>query len=405
MSRLTALDARLDAIIDQMDATQGGPKCILTRADSITPEPITWIWDGWLAAGKLHILAGAPGTGKTTLALAMAATVTCGGRWPDGSRAISGDVVMWSGEDDPTDTLVPRLMAMGAERRRVHFVSGMADAQGRRPFDPAKDIPALAQVMQSIDVRLLIVDPIVSAVAGDSHHNAETRRGLQPLVDLAGARNCALVGITHLSKGTAGRDPVERVTGSLAFGALARVVMLAAQQQGEDGRVLCRAKSNIGPDTGGYGYELRQDRVPGYANLSASSVVWREAVQGTARELVGQTEEAGDDQGTDAANFLHDFLRYGSRPAKDIYRDAEAAGFSRDAMKRAKRRIGAHAVKQGMSGGWVWRLSDAEGSAEGGEERAFQNGSPSLPSDRNTLPSGTDDLTEQVSPEPGEVVL
>ena len=100
------------------------------------------------------------------------------------------------------------------------------------------------------DVRLLIVDPIVSAITGDSHKNAEVRRGLQPLADLAASTRCALLGITHFSKGTAGRDPVERLTGSLAFGALARVVLVAAkhQEEGEDGRTVrlfLRAKSNI----------------------------------------------------------------------------------------------------------------------------------------------------------------
>ena len=59
---------------------------ILVQGSTLRPEPIRWLWEGWLAHGKLHILAGAPGQGKTTLALACAATVTCGGRWPDGSR-------------------------------------------------------------------------------------------------------------------------------------------------------------------------------------------------------------------------------------------------------------------------------------------------------------------------------
>ena len=73
---------------------------------SIKPQRIDWLWPDWLAAGKLHILAGAPGTGKTTLALALAADLTTAGRWPDGARVPSaGNVLIWSGEDDPIDTL------------------------------------------------------------------------------------------------------------------------------------------------------------------------------------------------------------------------------------------------------------------------------------------------------------
>jgi putative DNA primase/helicase len=92
----------------------------LIHAASIEPEAISWRWDGWIAEGKLHVLAGAPGTGKTTLAMALAATITTGGRWPDGTPAVVGDVVIWSGEDDPKDTLVPRLIACGGDKARVH---------------------------------------------------------------------------------------------------------------------------------------------------------------------------------------------------------------------------------------------------------------------------------------------
>lgn len=224
----------------------------LIRGDAIKVEPVRWLWEGWLARGKLHIMAGAPGTGKTTLALAIAATVTSGGRWPDSSRAEVGAVLIWSGEDDPSDTLAPRLLAMAANMARVHFVGSVAAGEGRRPFDPATDMRALmARAAEIGDVRLLIVDPIVNAVAVDSHKNTEVRRALAPIVELASTLDCAALGISHFSKGTAGRDPVERVTGSLAFGALPRVVLATARIKEEDGterRLLVRAKNNNGPD-------------------------------------------------------------------------------------------------------------------------------------------------------------
>ncbi len=139
------------------------PEVTLIRGDTLTPEPINWLWPGWMAAGKMHILGGQAGTGKTTIALALAATLTIGGRWPDGSRASTGDVCIWSGEDDPTDILVPRLRAMGADMTRVHFVAGMTEDGKRRAFDPATDMDALEVALKGIgNVRLLIVDPIVS---------------------------------------------------------------------------------------------------------------------------------------------------------------------------------------------------------------------------------------------------
>jgi RecA-family ATPase len=369
-----------------MPADSSLPQVVMTRGDQVQPVAVDWLWKEWLAAGKLHLIGGQPGTGKTTIALALAATVTLGGRWPDGTRTEPGHVVIWSGEDDPADTLVPRLWAMGADMRRVHFVDGMREGGDRYAFDPARDVEALHHAMADIpDVRMLIVDPLVSAVAGDSHKNAEVRRGLQPLVDMALKQHCVLLGVTHFSKGTAGRDPVERITGSLAFGALARVVMVAAKQEADGDRstrrILMRAKSNIGPDGGGFAYELQQGGLSDCPGVIASSVLWGEAIEGTAREVLAEAEQSDQEQKDDTTGFLHELLRYGARPAKEIFSEAASAGFSRDAMHRAKRRIGAIAIKLGMSQGWAWRLPESEGSAEDGEGGTQNRPPSSLPSE------------------------
>jgi hypothetical protein len=95
---------------------------------------------------------------------------------------------MWSGEDDPSDTLVPRLIAAGADLQRVSFVGDYKEGGKTRSFDPARDMELLRDAIKGAGgVELLIVDPVVSAVAGDSHKNTEVRRALQPLVDLASA--------------------------------------------------------------------------------------------------------------------------------------------------------------------------------------------------------------------------
>ena len=250
---------------------------MLICATTLKPEPIRWLWLEWLALGKLHIMAGAPGQGKTTINLAFAATVSAGGRWPDGSRCEPGNVLIWSGEDDPADTLLPRLVAMGANPERVFFVGGARINGESLAFDPARDMAQLIVAAKGIGgCRLLIVDPVVSAVTGDSHKNTEVRRALQPLVDLGASLDCAVVGISHFSKGSGGRDPTERVVGSVAFGAVARVVMVAAKvkadEEGKERRVLARSKSNIGPDSGGFDYDIDQIELDAYPGIFASRV-------------------------------------------------------------------------------------------------------------------------------------
>ena len=344
------------------------PECELTveliRACDVIPEAVTWLWPGWMAAGKMHVLGGAPGTGKTTISMSLAATVTMGGRWPDGSRSPIGNVVVWSGEDDPADTLVPRLALSGADLSRVYFVADVFDMDGRRSFDPAKDMEPLRRKLESIgDVRLLIVDPIVSAIAGDSHKNAEVRRGLQPLADLAASMRCALLGITHFSKGTGGRDPVERLTGSLAFGALARVVLVAAkhQEEGEDGRTVrlfLRAKSNIGPDDGGFEYDLQQGELKTHPGIFASAVSWGNSVDGAARDLLATADATTDnderDALDDAKQFLRDLLSEGPVPAKQVDADIRGAGYALRTINRAKKLVGATSYKEGKT--WLWKI-------------------------------------------------
>lgn len=340
------------------------PVCVeLVSGADIRPEPIDWIWPGWLAARKLHIIAGAPEAGKTTIALAMAATLTIGGRWPDGAPSTPATVVIWSGEDDVQDTLVPRLIALGADLKRVQFVRRTLKADGGCPFDPANDMPALQEALQVCGARLLILDPIVSAVAGDSHENAKVRRSLQPVVDLAEAANCAVLGISHFSKGTAGRDPVERVTGSIAFGALPRLIFAAAKLPEEEGggRIFVRSKSNIGISGGGFGYRLESVELPG--GIVTSRLLWGEALTGAARTLLADTETVeGSGAGAiaDAMDFLRECLANCPVSAKQIEKDAEGAGHAWRTVQEAARRLKVERRKIGMQGGWVWCMSDVQ---------------------------------------------
>jgi putative DNA primase/helicase len=338
----------------------GAPSLIVVSGDSVTPMPIRWLWGGWIAQGKLHILAGAPGTGKTSIALALAATITTGGRWPDGTRASVGSVLIASFEDDVADTLVPRLRAAGADMSRVHFITGVREPDGTHSLDAARHAGLVAEAITKHAVTLVIVDPLISAMGTfDSHRNAETRQAMQPFADLAMQTDIAFIGIAHFAKGTAGRDPLERVSGSLAFGALARVVLGAAKvisDHGEERRLFIRIKSNIGPDDGGYVYSLNQ--IEAVSGVFASRVLWGEAVEGAARELLATADGVEGDGGTvaDAKRFLTGLLADGPMSSKVIRADADGAGYSWATIRRAQKALAIEAVKEGMKSGWVWRM-------------------------------------------------
>jgi hypothetical protein len=337
----------------------------ITCATDIKPKPIDWLWEGWLARGKLEVFAGMAGTGKTTIAISLAATISNGGSFPDNSRSPVGNVLIWSGEDSPEDTLVPRLIAAGADLSRVHFIGDVKDGDQIRSFDPAKDIAALNHAAEGIDnISMLIVDPIVNAVAGDSHKNGEVRRALQPLVDFGEKMSCAVLGISHFSKGTGGKEPLERVTGSLAFGALARIVLATAKiTEGETSkRIFCRAKSNIGLDDGGFEYTLEQKEIEGCPGLSSSYVVWGEPVKGSARELLAEPEVENADGSNDhsVASWLQNLLKDegGSLDRRDVMKAAYAMGYKERTVHRAREKIGvlAQPIGFGKAKRSIWSI-------------------------------------------------
>ncbi|AOJ88360.1 hypothetical protein WS87_12675 [Burkholderia sp. MSMB0856] len=351
----------------------------MSRASAIVPEAIRWLWSDWLPEGKLTLLAGSPGTGKTTLALALAATVTTGGTWPDGSACNRiGDVLVWSGEDNPADTIVPRLMAAGADLDRVHIITGRTDENGGLlPFDPAADMPLLSERLADMDAaRLLILDPIVSAVSGDAHRVNDVRRNLQSLVDMASAHGCCVLGISHFAKGTKGSSPAERVIGSQAFVALARMVLVAGKDEAAERRILARAKSNIAPDEGGVAYSLELTETVG---ITASRVVWGALIDGSARDILGDVEQ-DDEERTgldDACEFLAGLLSDGPVRTKVLKADADGAGFNWKMMQRAASKLDVQKRKIGMKEGWEWALAKETAHEEDTKNPTLYTVSPS----------------------------
>ena len=372
MARATSAPAQLPKRVHE--------SIVLTNADSVTVKPIDWLWDGYLPRGMLALLAGLPGCGKSTLSLAMAATITNAGRWPDGTLMKNpGSVLIWSSEDQIDTTLVPRLMAMNADLSRVKFVTGFLGADGnRRSFDPSQDIRALEEQAASIpDLRLLILDPVLSAVGGDSHKAAETRRGLQAVVDMASARNIAVLGITHFRKGSSATDPAERVIGSQAFVALARMVLVASKVEDPEGskltRILARAKSNISADDGGFEFDLEQYEVK--SGIWAQGVQWGGAISGSALTLLNQAEntDGNNDEKTiidDAVEFLQNMLAIGQVPSKEVEAEAKAAGISVATFRRAKKRLKVKSVKSTMQGCWMLELRRCSSNPEDAHQKS-----------------------------------
>ncbi|HEV2136984.1 MAG TPA: AAA family ATPase [Terracidiphilus sp.] len=333
----------------------------LVQCSTIEAKPITWLWNGFIPRAKLTLLAGAGGTGKSTLAFSFAGTISNSGVWPDGSRcAVAGNVLIWSSEDDPADTIVPRLMAVGANLPRCRVISGAIDENGFRcPFDAARDMDRLREAINHIGgVSLLVIDPIVTAVTGDMHKANDVRRSLQAIIDFAAETNCAVLGITHFAKGTAGKNSAERVIGSQAFAALARMVLVAAKEEDSNRRVFTRAKSNNSVDTGGFSYTIEAGTLTN--GIEVTRISWGEALEGSSRSILSEVEgDANEEVGQlgAAKQFLLSTLRNGPTPSKELLEHArEAYGVSAITLRRAQKELGIVATKSAFAGGWNWSL-------------------------------------------------
>jgi putative DNA primase/helicase len=349
-----------DNILRMADRAWSGERSVeLLPATKFKPQPIHWLWPQWLARGKLHLLAGSSGTGKTTICVSLAAAITRGAEWPGGGQAEPGDVLFWSGEDGIRDTLVPRFLAAGGDPSRLHFAGDVSESGRNRTFDPAEDLRTLIKSARELpELRMVVLDPVVQTITGDSHKNSETRRGLRPVVDMAEELDVAVVGITHLSKGTLGREPLERVIGSIAFAAVARVVLATVKARDpQQPHRLVRAKSNLGPDRGGVEYDLIEAPVPGY-DFHAQRVEWGESLEGTALELMSieEAEEEAEAR-SEVETFLRDLLAADPMATKAIREAAARLAFKWRTVERAKNDLGIVAVKGGEFGhGWAWQL-------------------------------------------------
>jgi len=365
---LLALEGGLDevhALLDEATPyTPGEAGLVTERLSDVTPEAVTWLWDGRLPLGKLVLIAGLPGLGKSCLSLAIASAVSRGSLWPCGEgRAPLGDVLLISLEDDPADTIVPRLLAEGADLSRIHRLAFVPGADGRRGLDLSRDVPRLETYLEAHpDIRLVVIDPL-SAVLGaiDTHRNADVRGVLAPLADVAARHRVCVLGVTHLAKASSGQQALLRVIGSVAFAAAARAVYLVTRDATDESKVLfLPVKSNLGPVRPGLSFT--RETVSVADRIEAPRIRWLGTVTVTADEAAPDSDSEPNAL-SEAVAFLRSALRDGPVEAKRLFADAQAAGIAAKTLRRAKTRL---RIESGRSGGlgragtWEWRLLDQD---------------------------------------------
>jgi DNA polymerase len=339
----------------------------LVRAEDVIPRALEWIWKGHLLRGSLELLTGLPGMGKSQAHCSLIAATTAGGGWPDGcpAKVPSGNVIMLTAEDMTDQIIIPRLIAAGANRERVYILKKIRRDDANRAFLLAEDIAILEQVIQDLgDVALVTLDPITAYMGGklDSHKTTDVRSQLGPLADLAERTNVAISAITHPSK-NAGLRAIDHFIGSQAFIAAARIghICIEEIEENENGHrrstgrsLFANAKNNPHVRMPSIAYRIIGCDLMG-ADLGTSKIQWEDVVEITADQALAAASPPKRESNAHQT-FLHDVLTNGPARVEVVYERGAVRGFSVDQLKRAKRKMGVVAYKDGWQGIWLWAL-------------------------------------------------
>jgi 5S rRNA maturation endonuclease (ribonuclease M5) len=349
--QLDALVAAAPPWTPQMSAaaTETPAEPLTVCLAGIAPEKVTWLWTGRLAVGKITVLDGLPGSGKSTMTCDAAARVSCGLAFPNDRHARpTGGVIFVAGEDGVADTVVPRLLAAGADLARC-FV-WPADALPYLP-DGAK---AIEREIQQRQARLLILDPVTALFARDLSTNSDqdVRLALTPLAVAAERLGCCVLMLRHLNK-RSGASALDRGGGSVGIGALARVVLLVARDHSDpDLRILATVKANLTrPPRSLQARILDVDGV--------GKIAYGEECDVTADSLVVEPTAERKGKAGDAVDWIRRTLADGQwHRQREVEATAKEEGITQHTLRRARESAGVTCRQR--EGGWWWRLPDAQ---------------------------------------------
>ncbi|MEM9415248.1 MAG: AAA family ATPase [Planctomycetota bacterium] len=346
----------------------------LLRLSDVEPTTVRWLWPGRVPRGRMTLLVGRPGGGKSFATADFAARVSTGRDWPDGTPCPAGSVLLCSAEDDPADTIAPRLIAHDADRSRIHLMTGVRyqrdDGSETEKVFTLADIDPLRMALEQLDdCRLIVVDPVGSYLGSgaDAHRDNEVRGVLAPLCKLAEQYDAALLVVAHTRK-SAATHADDMALGSRAFTGLARSVLHLMTDPDDDTdrrRLLLPGKNNLAEQPDGLAFDIGPGEAVDEDGQPRPCIRWHDGtVDITADDAVNRDPADENNRSTErdeAADWLRQALAAGARPAKHIIEEArEGKGIAKRTLDRARKEVGVDAYRPENPGPWWWRLPNAE---------------------------------------------
>lgn len=321
---------------------------VLVKGNDVAPQQVEWLWQDKIPLGKISLVVGNPGLGKSFLSLFIAARVSSGLPWPhtEDKNIKIGSVLILADEDDIADTIIPRLHAAEADVSKIHFIKGVKvkDKDDILFFNLKQYMSVLQKAVETVDgVRLIIIDPI-SAYMGNinTNDNSEVRSVLNPLCEFAAKYKVAVLGISHLNKNST-LEIAYRIIGSMAYTATARATwVLMEDKEDRERKKLLPSKNNIAKNPKGLSFRLRSVMVGEKKEIESAVCEFEsEMLEESADEAfqVVSEDNSVPKPRDEAKDWLMSFLLEGAKTSKEVWTEAEKKGFSKKTLDRAKQEM------------------------------------------------------------------
>ena len=307
---------------------------------AVTEKAVEWLWYPFIPYGKITLLQGDPGDGKSTFMLHVVASITTGRQLPDGSQSkILQNVIYQCSEDSSADTIKPRLLQAGADCDRVAYINEEND-----PLTIAD--PRIEEAIIKTGARLLIIDPIQAYLPHDCDMtSASSMRALMKrLAAIADRHKCAVVLIGHMTKASGSKN-LYRSFGSIDIAAIARsVLMIKRDDNNPEIRYMFPVKSSLA-------YEGNAVRFM-FTKESGLQMLGECSIGAEIESLDDQNKEKG--KSAKAELILKELLSCGDIPSKSVIKITNKRGISERTVRSAAKSLGIKAIRKGNT--WYWSM-------------------------------------------------
>jgi len=343
-------------------------KLVMTTASQVKPEKITWLWKDKIPYKKLTLFVGNPGLGKSLASVDVIAKASKGAAFPDTTETYAPvESILFSLEDDANDTIVPRLMAAGADLDKIHIVQhvrqiGAGNAPQEKQFSIDTDLPALEQALKEFpNTRVLVIDPVTNHLGkASATADEELRPVLSKLAAFVAQHNLATILITHFNKGV-GLESLHRIAGGVAMVAVVRIAW-AFIETADGKHLMLNAKSNVSAHNVALGYSIEVVKVEtNGVVLEPIKMKWGSGIAARFSKALADSENLELRELGECQHWLKTYLASGEKPATEITRAAETMNCSDNQIRRASERLNVKKRKDTSSstGKWLWSYSEA----------------------------------------------